>query len=125
MGAKDSVGNIIKLMPKKLIVPKELFFEVERVLKSTLQSGTPNNDTNALRSSGVIPTVAVNHFLTDTDAFFIRTDAPHGMKMFDREKASFAQDGEFDTSNLKYKGYMRFSVGMTDFRSIYTNGFGA
>ena len=125
MGATDSVGNIIKLMPTQLIVPRQLFFEVERVLKSTLQNDTANNAVNALRSSGIIPKVSVNHFLTDTDAFFIRTDAPQGMKLFDREKASFAQDGDFDTSNLKYKAYMRFSVGITDFRSVYSNGMGA
>lgn len=125
MGATDSVGNIIKLMPKSLIVPRQLYFEVERVLKSMLQSGTVNNDTNALRSSGIIPKVAINHFLTDTDAFFIRTDATNGMKLFDREPATFAQDGDFDTSNIKYKAYMRFSVGMSDFRGIYTNAMGA
>ncbi len=125
MGAQDSVGNIIKLMPRQLIVPKELFFEVERVLKSTLQNDTANNAVNALRSSGIIPKVSVNHFLTDTDAFFIRTDATHGMKLFEREKASFAQDGDFDTSNLKYKSYGRWSQGWTDFRGLYSNGMGA
>jgi hypothetical protein len=125
MGATDSVGNIIKLMPKSLILPRQLFFEAERVLKSMLQNDTANNAVNALRSTGIIPKVAMNHFLTDTDAFFIRTDAPQGMKLFDREKAAFAQDGDFDTSNLKYKSYMRFSVGMTDFRGIYSNGMGA
>lgn len=125
MGATDSVGNIIKLMPKSLIVPRQLFFEVERVLKSTLQNDTANNAVNALRSSGIVPKVVVNHFLTDADAFFIRTDATHGMKLFDREKASFAQDGDFETGNLKYKAYMRFSEGWTDFRGLYTNGMGA
>lgn len=125
MGARDSVGNIIRLMPQQLTLPKELFFEGERVLKSMLQSGTPNNDTNALRSSGIIPKVSINHFLTDADAFFIRTDAPQGMKLFDREKTTFGQDGDFDTGNLKYKSYMRFSTGWSDFRGIYTNGFGA
>lgn len=125
MGATDSVGTIIKLMPKKLIVPRQLYFEVERVLKSALQNDTANNAVNALRSSGIIPEVSVNHFLTDADAFFIRTDAPQGMKLFMREKATFAQDGDFDTSNLKYKAYMRFKPGWSDFRGLYTNGLGA
>lgn len=125
MGATDSVGNIIKLMPVSLIGPRQLYFEFQRVLKSTQQSGTVNNDINALKMSGIIPKIAINHFLTDTDAFFIRTDANQGMKLFDREKAAFAQDGDFDTSNIKYKAYMRFSAGMTDFRGVYTNAMGA
>lgn len=125
MGAVDSVGTVIKLMPKKLIVPRQLYFEVERVLKSTLQNDTANNAVNALRSSGIIPEVAVNHFITDADAFFIRTDAPQGMKLFMREKPTFAQDADFDTSNLKYKAYSRFSPGWSDFRGLFSNGLGA
>lgn len=125
MGATDSVGLLIKLMPKCLIIPRHLTFEAERILKSVMQNDTANNATNALRSTGVIPEVVVNHFLTDEDAFFIRTDAPEGMKMFQREEAAFAQDGDFDTSNIKYKGYERYSVGWSDFRGLYTNGMGA
>lgn len=125
MGATDSAGLIIKLQPKSLHIPKELVFEAERVLKSVLQNDTANNAVNALRSTGMIPSVKVNHFFTDTDAFFIRTDAPEGMKMFQREEATFGQDGDFDTSNLKYKGYERYSGGWSDFRGLYTNGMGA
>jgi hypothetical protein len=81
------------------------------------QSGTANNDINALRSMGMFPDgVKVNHYLTDTDAFFIRTNVPQGMKLFQRVKAEFAQDGDFDTGNLKYKGYERYSVGWTGSR---------
>lgn len=125
MGAVDSAGMLIKLQPKTLLIPKELTFEAERVLKSVQQSDNANNAINALKSTGMIPSVKMNHFFTDTDAFFIRTDCPDGMKMFDREAATFAQDGDFDTSNLKYKGYERYSVGWSDFRGLYTNGMGA
>lgn len=125
MGAVDSTGLIIKLQPKSLHIPRQLVFEAERVLKSMLQNDTANNAVNALRSTGMIPSVKVNHFFTDDDAFFIRTDAPDGMKMFQRILASFAQDGDFDTSNIKYKGYERYSGGWSDFRGLYTNGFGA
>jgi hypothetical protein len=63
--------------------------------------------------------VAINHYLTDSDAFFVRTNVPQGMKMFQRVKAEFAQDGDFDTGNLKYKGYERYSVGWTDWRALF------
>ncbi len=69
---------------------------------------------------GMIPEgIKANPFLTDTDAWFLRTDAPEGMKLFQREEATFAQDGDFDTGNLKYKGYERYSVGWTDPRAVY------
>lgn len=125
MGATDSVGLIIKLQPKTLLIPKELTFETARILRSLQQNDTANNAINALKSTGTIPDYKVNHFFTDTDAFFIRTDCPDGMKMFDRESATFAQDGDFDTSNVKYKGYERYSVGWSDWRGIYTNAMGA
>lgn len=125
MGATDTNGLIIKLQPETLLIPRQLVFEAERILKSMLQNDTANNAVNALRSTGMIPSVKVNHFFTDDDAFFIRTDAPDGMKGFQREEATFAQDGDFDTSNLKYKGYERYSVGWSDWRGLYTNGMGA
>lgn len=125
MGATDTNGLIIKLVPKSLHIPRQLVFEAERVLKSLQQNDTANNAINALRSTGMIPSVKVNHFFTDDDAIFIRTDAPEGMKMFQREEPIFAQDGDFDTSNIKYKGYERYSVGWSDWRGVYTNGMGA
>lgn len=126
MNATNERGLRISLMPKKLIVPTALAFEATRILKSTGQNDTANNAVNALRSMGVFSEGAsVNHYLTDPDAFFVRTNAPNGMKMFQREAASFAQDEDFDTSNLKYKGYERYSFGWTDFRGLYTNGGGA
>ncbi len=125
MNAQNSRGLRIGLMPKKLIIPPALAFEAARILKSVNQSGTANNDVNALKVMGSIPEMAVNHYLTDTDAFFIRTNAPQGMKFFRRVATEFGQDGDFDTDNVKYKGYMRFSVGASDFRGLYTNGMGA
>lgn len=125
MNAQNSRGLRIGLMPKKLIIPPALAFEAARILKSVNQSGTANNDVNALKVMGSIPEMAINHYLTDTDAFFIRTNAPQGMKFFRRVATEFGQDGDPDTDNIKYKGYMRFSVGASDFRGLYTNGMGA
>ena len=119
MNAKNNRGLRIGLMPKKLIIPPDLSFEATRILKSVQQSGTANNDINALKVMGAIPEIAVNHYLTDTDAFFIRTNAPQGMKFFRRVATEFGQDGDFDTDNIKFKGYTRFSVGASDFRGLY------
>ncbi len=119
MSATNSRGLRIALKPQKLIVPKELFFEAQRILKSVNQPGTANNDLNALRTTGIIPEMAVNHYLTDPDAFFIRTNVPEGLKLFQRTAAEFKQDGDFDSDNLKYKSYERYSVGASDFRALY------
>lgn len=120
MGATNSRGLKIGLMADTLIIPPALAFEAARILKSTGQSGSANNDINAMRSMGMFPGgIVVNHYLTDTDAFFIRTNVPQGMKLFQRVKAEFAQDGDFDTGNLKYKGYERYSLGWTDFRAVF------
>jgi hypothetical protein len=90
------------------------------------QNDTANNAINALKALGIFPDgAAINHYFDDADAFFIRTDAPDGMKMFERTAPEFAQDNDFDTSNLKYKGYERNSFGWTDFRGVYSNGGGA
>lgn len=121
MGAQNARGLIIKLMPQSLHIPRQLVFEAERILKSILTPDSGNNAINALRSTGMFPKGAmVNHYFTDADAYFIRTSVPvAGMTMFQRVKAEFAQDGEFDTSNLKYKGYERYSFGCSDFRAVY------
>lgn len=121
MGAQNARGLIIKLMPESLHIPRQLVFEAERILKSILTPDSGNNAINALRSTGMFPKGAkVNHFFTDSDAYFIRTNVPvAGMTMFQRTPAEFAQDGDFDTSNLKYKGYERYSVGCSDFRALY------
>lgn len=120
MNAVNERGLRISLMPKSLIIPTALAFEATRILKSTGQNDTANNAINALRSMGMFPEGAkVNHYLTDSDAWFVRTNAPNGLKYFSRDAAEFVQDNDFDTSNLKYKGYERYSFGWTDFRGVY------
>jgi hypothetical protein len=118
--ASNSRGMKIAIRPEKLIVPWGLQFEAARILQSTGQSGSANNDINALKAMGAFPGgVAVNHYLTDLDAYFIRTNVEEGLKLFQREDATFAQDGDFDTSNLKYKAYERYSTGWSDWRALY------
>jgi len=113
-------GLKISVMPKSLIIPVDLMFEAERILKSPYRVNTPNNDINALKSMGKFPGgVVVNHYLTDTDAWFIRTNVQDGMKYFTRVDDSFAEDNDFDTDNAKYKARARYSFGWTDPRGIY------
>ena len=121
MGATNARGLKIALMPKTLIVPRQLVFEAERILKSTQQSGTANNDINAIRSMGSIPGgVKANHYLTDADAWFIRTNLPTaGLTCWQRDAVEFTQDNDFDTDNAKAKCYERYSAGWTDPRAIY------
>lgn len=118
--ALNSRGHKIKLMPQALIIPPNEMFNATRILKSTLQSGTGNNDVNAIRTMGLLPKgVVVNHYLTDTDAWFIKTNAPNGLRRFNRRPTEFKQDNDFDTENAKAKSTLRFSVGWTDWRAIY------
>jgi Mu-like prophage major head subunit gpT len=120
MQATNSRGLKINIMPKKLIVPPGVAFDAERVLKSTQQSGTANNDINAVKSMGLLPDgCCVNHYLTDADAWFIKTNVPDGMRRFTRRATKFMQDNDFDTANAKAKATMRFSVGWTDWRGLY------
>jgi len=118
--ATDAKGLKISLMQKCLIHPTALMYDVERVLKSTLRVDTANNDINALHSMGVIPEAVCNHYLTDTDAWFIRTNGvEEGMIWFDREKIEFTKDSDFDTDNAKAKAYMRFVPMWGDWRAVY------
>lgn len=118
--ATNDRGMKIAIRPRKLVIPVGLMFEAARILRSTGQVGTANNDINALRSMGVFSDgFTVNHYLTDPDAFFIRTDVPDGLKLFQREAIQFAEDGDFDTDNRKYKAFERYSVGWTDPHAIY------
>jgi hypothetical protein len=118
--AKNDRGLAISLMPKCLVVSPDNAFAAERILNSVLRSGSSYNDINAIRSMGVFPEgVVVNHYLTDTDAWFIKTNAPRGLRFLDRRPTTFAQDEDFDTSNLKYKATTRFSVGWTDWRGLF------
>lgn len=120
MGATNDRGLKISLMPKCLILPRQLWFEGNRIVKSTLQNDTANNAVNALRVTNTFPEgIKINHYLTDQDAWFIRNNCPRGMTCFDREIEDFQQDNDFDTSNLKAKKYERYSFGWTDWRQVY------
>lgn len=119
MDATDDEGLKISLMPKKLIIPTELVFEAQRILKSSDRPDSANNDINAIKSMGIIPKIVPNHYLTDADAYFIMTNAVDGMKMYMRRPIAFAKDNDFDTGNAKAKATERYSVGWTDWRSVY------
>jgi|TARA_R110000868_G_scaffold119_4_gene1254 hypothetical protein len=119
-GFTDERGLKIAVRGMKLIIPKELQFIAERVINSTLRPGSADNDINALKSMGMLPDGAVvNHFLTDTDAFFIKTDAPNGFKMFQRSPIRTAMEGDFDTDNMRFKARERYSFGVSDWRSVF------
>ena len=116
----DERGLLIAARPRKLIVPPALMFVATRLLQTELRTGTADNDTNALRSNGSIPEgYRVNHYLTDTDAFFITTDIPNGMKHFERTTMSTSMDGDFDTGNVRYKARERYSFGVSDPLGIF------
>lgn len=122
-----NIGNLtndrglkIAIRPQKLLIPPDLEFEAARILKSINQAGTTNNDINAIRVLGKFPGgVVVNHYLTDTDAFFILTDAPDGLKYFERKADSFAEDNDWETEVAKFKSSFRGVWGWSDARSIY------
>jgi hypothetical protein len=119
-GMTDERGLKIAVRGMKLIIPKELQFIAERVINSNLRSGTADNDLNATKSMGMLPDGAVvNHFLTDTDAFFIKTDAPNGFKYFNRSAIKTAMEGDFDTGNMRFKARERYSFGVSDWRGVY------
>ena len=119
-GLTDERGLKIAVRGMKLIIPKELQFIAERVINSNLRSGTADNDLNATKSMGMLPDGAVvNHFLTDTDAFFIKTDAPNGFKNFNRSSIKTAMEGDFDTGNMRFKARERYSFGVSDWRCVY------
>ena len=119
-GFKDERGLKIAVRGTKLIIPKELQFIAERVLNSNLRPGTADNDANAMKNMGMLPEGAVvNHFLTDTDAFFIKTDAPNGFKFFNRSPIKTAMEGDFDTGNMRFKARERYSFGVSDWRCVF------
>jgi hypothetical protein len=110
----------IAIQGLKLIIPKELQFTADRILKSTLRVGTADNDINAIKNMGMIPQgYTINHYLTDPDAWFIKTDAPNGMKMFERVSMKTAFEGDFETGNMRYKARERYSFGFSDWRGIF------
>lgn len=117
---RDERGLLIAARPRKLIVPPSLMFVATRLLETELRVGTADNDLNALRSNGSIPGgYAVNHYLTDNDAWFIKTDIPNGMKHFVRTAMTTAMDGDFDTGNVRYKARERYSFGVSDPLGMY------
>ena len=121
-GIVDDDGNPIALQPRTLHIPRQLIFVVERLLKTPGRPGTSDNDINALRSMNSIPGGwFVNHRFTDTDAWFIRTDCPDGMKFFTRVPVSTKMEGDFETGNVRYKARERYSFGWTNPRAVYGN----
>ena len=116
----DERGLKIAAKGMKMIIPSALQFTAERLMKSDKRVGTADNDTNAVRSMGMIPQgYVVNNFLTDADAFYIITDVPNGMKFFQRAAIKTAMEGDFDTGNVRYKARERYSFGVSDFRGIF------
>ena len=117
---KDERGLKIALQGTKLIIPINLQFVAERLMKSQGRVGTADNDINAIANMGMLPQgYVVNNFLTDTDAFFIKTDAPNGLKHFVRAPIRTAMEGDFDTGNVRYKARERYSFGFSDPRGIF------
>jgi|TARA_R110000787_G_scaffold94614_1_gene197372 hypothetical protein len=116
----DERGLKVSVRGDKLIVPPALQFVADRLLESTLQSGTADNDINAVRNMGVLPQgYVVNHYLTDTDAWFIKTDAPRGFIHFERMPMSTKMEGDFDTGNVRFKARERYSFGYSDPRCVF------
>jgi hypothetical protein len=116
----DERGLLIAAKPKKLVVPPSLMFVATRLLETELRVGTNDNDINALKNNGSIPEgYTVNHFLTDTNAWFLLTDVPNGLKHFVRTPMSTGMDGDFDTGNVRYKARERYSFGVSDPLGIF------
>jgi hypothetical protein len=119
-GWTDERGLLIAAKPRKLIVPPSLMFVATRLLETELRTSTNNNDINALKNNGSIPEgYRVNHFLTDTNAWFLMTDVPNGLKHFVRTPLANSMDGDFDTGNVRYKSRERYSFGASDPLGIF------
>ena len=111
----DERGLLIAAKPRKLVIPPALMFVATRLLETNLRVGTTDNDINALKNNGTIPEgYTVNHFLTDTNAWFLMTDVPNGLKHFVRSPLQNSMDGDFDTGNVRYKSRERYSFGWSD-----------
>ena len=116
----DERGLKVSVRGQKLIIPPNLQFVADRLLESTLRPGSADNDVNAMRNMGMLPQgYVVNHYLTDTDAFFIKTDAPRGFVHFERMPMSTKMEGDFDTGNVRFKARERYSYGYSDPRCVY------
>jgi len=120
MQAQNSKGLRISLMPQSLHVPVQLFYEANRILKSVLQNDSSNNAINVLKATNVFPKgIKMNHYFTSATAWFIRTNAPASLKMYERDAIMFDQDNDFDTKNAKAACYERYSMGWSDWRGVY------
>lgn len=120
MNALDYRGNKIALTPQCLAIAPANWYEANRILYSVLQNDTANNAINVIKTDGMFPQgIKVNHYFTDSDAWFIRTNAPYGTRFLWRDKPMFDTDNDFDTKNAKAALYMRFSAGVTDWRSWF------
>lgn len=116
----DDRGKLIQARVRKMIVPIDQQYVAIRVLETQLQPGTANNDVNAIRTSASVPEgFAVNHYLTDTDAWFLMTDVPEGFKYFNRIPVSEDTDGDFDTGNVRYKQRERYAFGVSDYLATW------
>ena len=124
MGTQNDRGLLINIMPHSLHIPRQEWYNANRILKSVLQSGTSNNDINVLKATNAFPGgIKLNHYFTAPHAWFVRTNCPNGMTLFWRDRPMFDQDNDFDTKNAKAATYMRLSVGCTDPRGIFgSNG---
>ena len=117
---KNDRGLQIHIQPRQLVIPTQLGPDAYRILRSTLQSGTGNNDVNYLRASGLIPEIITSPFLSvNPHYWYIRTNCPNAMKYFEREKLRFTQDNDFDTENAKFKAVERYSAGYSDWRGLF------
>jgi len=116
----DERGLLIAAQPKKLVIPPALQFTATRLLETNLRVGTADNDINALKNNGSIPQgYCINHFLTDSNAWFLMTDVPNGLKHFERAALANSMDGDFDTGNVRYKSRERYSFGWSDPLGIF------
>ena len=116
----DDRGLNIALKGAKLIIPPQLVFVADRLLNSPGRVGTSDNDINSINNTGMLPEgYVVNNYLTDTDAYFIKTDCPDGFKYFERSPMSTSLEGDFDTGNMRYKARERYSFGYSNFRAVY------
>lgn len=120
MGATNDRGGLISVMPESLHIPRQEWFNANRILKSVLQSDTGNNNINVLKATNAFPKgIKLNHYFTSASPWFVRTNIMNGMRMFWAEHANFSQDNDYDTKNAKAASYMMFSVGATDPRGIF------
>ena len=118
--ATNDVGHPIGLIAESLVLPPQLFYEANRILMSVLQNDTANNAINALKATNALPKgIRVNNYLTDPDNYFIRTNCPDGAKLFQRYPMTFDEDNDFDTKNQKYAAIDYYSVGWSDWRTVY------